>query len=356
MKSANQFSLQSYNSFSVACFTKQLIEINQLCELQSLPALANKPFYILGEGSNSLFLTAQAPLILKMNIKGIAISESADAFNIKVGAGENWHNLVCYCLERGINGLENLALIPGSVGAAPVQNIGAYGLEFADVCQSVTWFEFADNKERELSKQQCQFAYRESIFKQQLKNQGMITSVTLSLKKDWQPILQYQGLHNLAQPVSAQALFNQVVAIRQAKLPDPKVIANAGSFFKNPLVDQKTYQALVQHFGAMPHYLQNDCKFKLAAGWLIEQAGLKGYRQGHVGVHTKQALVLVNYGGGTGDELCKLAKFVQSEVYKKFNLKIEPEVRLISEQGEVQFNALVTKALNEHDNEKINNG
>ena len=341
MEPNNLFSLQQYNSFALACTSTEFIEINQLTDLEQLNNITNSSFYILGEGSNTLFLEAQAPTIIKMNVKGIVVSEADDAFIVKVAAGENWHKLVCYCLEQGIYGLENLALIPGSVGAAPVQNIGAYGVEFADVCHSVTWFDFVSRQTKELTKQQCQFAYRESIFKQQYKNKGIISAVTLRLPKAWQPKVSYQGLNDLAQPITAQAVCTQVIAMRTNKLPDPKKIANAGSFFKNPIVSQQQYQQLAQQFGNIPHYPQADGNVKLAAGWLIEQTGLKGYQQGQVGVHKKQALVLVNYGGGTGDDLCQLALYVQQQVQQKFKVSIVPEVRLITQTGEIEFTQLV---------------
>jgi UDP-N-acetylmuramate dehydrogenase len=343
MKPSTSFSLQPYNSFALACTTTEFIEINQLADLGQLTQL-NTPFYILGEGSNTLFLEQQAPTIIKMNLKGITLSETKDTYIVKVAAGEHWHALVCYCLERDINGLENLALIPGSVGAAPVQNIGAYGVEFADFCYSVNYYDFASKQIIELKKAQCQFAYRESIFKQQYKNKGIITGVTLHLPKIWQPKVSYQGLNELAKPLTAQAIFKQVIAMRSAKLPDPKKIANAGSFFKNPVVSKDQYQQLAQQFEQVPHYPQNDGNIKLAAGWLIEQAGLKGYKQGSVGVHKNQALVLVNYGGGTGSDVSQLALYVQQKVRQKFNVNIVPEVRLISHNGEIDFTQLTSLA------------
>jgi len=340
MKPSTPFPLQPHNSFALDCFTDRFIEINQLAELEQLTQLSDESFYILGEGSNTLFLESQAPTIIKMNLKSITMNETDDAYILNVAAGENWHNLVCYCLEKGINGLENLALIPGSVGAAPVQNIGAYGVEFADVCYSVNYYDFTSKKMLELSKAQCQFGYRDSIFKYQYKNKGIITGVTLRLPKVWQPKVSYQGLSDLVPPITAQVIFQQVVAMRSVKLPDPKKIANAGSFFKNPIVSKMQYQQLAQQFGKVPHYPQADGNIKLAAGWLIEQAGLKGYQQGDVGVHKNQALVLVNYGGGTGNELSQLALFVQQQVQEKFNVNIVPEVRLISHNGEIDFTQL----------------
>ncbi len=335
MNSQNYYSLKSLNTFAVDCSTDQLIEINTYADLNSLSNILSNNFYILGEGSNTLFTDKAAPTIIKMKMKGITLSETEDAFLVNVAAGENWHDLVCYCLDNGLNGLENLALIPGSVGAAPVQNIGAYGVEFADVCLSVEWFEFSSGETITLSKEQCQFCYRESVFKNSFKNKGLITFVTLCLPKTWQPTLKYQGLFELGESVSARDVFNQVICLRSAKLPEPKVFPNAGSFFKNPTISANNFQILQKQFGGIAHYDQKNGDVKLAAGWLIEHTGLKGLRQGNVGVHDKQALVLINYNQGTGKDIFELAQYIQQQVLKKFKVLLKPEVRIIAEQGEI---------------------
>jgi len=344
MSADQYFSLQAFNSFSLPCLTSQFIEINELSDLSKLSNILHAPFYILGEGSNTLFYDKYSPTIIKTNLKGIDVVEKEDCYLINVAAGENWHQLVCYCLDNHMYGLENLALIPGSVGAAPVQNIGAYGVEFANFCHSVTWFDFASRELTELNKEQCNFSYRESVFKHQLKNKGLITAITIALPKSWKANVSYHGLNQLKSPVTALQIFDKVVSIRKSKLPDPEKIANAGSFFKNPVVSPRQYERLADKFKQLPHYPQQDGQVKLAAGWLIEQSGLKGYHYKNVGVHINQALVLVNYGNGTGEELYQLAQHVQQAVYQKFQVLIEPEVRLIGEYGETKFKSITVNA------------
>lgn len=338
MKPLNNYSLLPHNSFALEVSTQKFYQVNKLTDLPELPNFMDLPFYILGEGSNSLFIEKFAPTILQINLTGISCEEIDDAYFITAAAGENWHKLVCYCLSQGFNGLENLALIPGSVGAAPVQNIGAYGVEFADICYAIEWFEFSTKKIISLNSSQCLFNYRDSIFKQSYKNKGFITSVTIRLPKKWQAKLSYQGLNDLGDVASAQQIFDRVVSLRQSKLPDPKILPNAGSFFKNPIVSAQCYQLLQQQFGDMPHYIQANNTIKLAAAWLIDQVGLKGFIKDRVGVHNKQALVLVNFKGGTGSDLIALAQVIQSHVFNKFKVLLEPEVRLISAQGEIEFN------------------
>jgi len=298
----------------------------------------NSSFYVLGAGSNTLFIDETTPIIIQPNIKGITVTEQKDNYLIKVGCGENWHQLVTFCIENGYGGIENLALIPGSVGAAPVQNIGAYGVELADVITEVQWFEFESQKVHCFDKQACQFAYRDSIFKKTLLGKGIIVDITLSLPKVWQPKLAYAGLDKLGSDVSMENVFQKVIAIRQAKLPDPQTLPNCGSFFKNPIVKQNKYQALLAEFGDMPAYPQANGTVKLAAGWLIEKAGYKGFRLGEVGVHELQALVLVNYGSTKGKQLAELARLIQVAIYEKFKLSLEAEVRILSSRGLVSLN------------------
>jgi len=330
-------SLSTFNSFALPTKTKKMFIINCLDDIFHLANKLDKPFYILGEGSNTLFIDDEAPTILKIGLKGVAIKESKQFYYLTVAAGENWHDLVSYTIEENIYGLENLALIPGSVGAAPVQNIGAYGVEFADYCQAVSFFDFRLKKEISLSAFDCNFAYRDSIFKNNLKNKGVITSVTLAIPKSWQAKLNYTGLNTLDPTVTARDIFKKVISLRKAKLPDPYKLPNAGSFFKNPVVSKTHFIELEKLYGAMPNYTQAGEKVKLAAGWLIDRAGLKGYRDNQVGIHDQQALVLVNYAQASGKDLIKLACYVQKSVYDKFKVKIEPEVRLISTKGEVNL-------------------
>lgn len=337
MESIHQFPLKNNNSFSVASVCPTIYFPKTLADLKDLPDLPSSGFYILGDGSNTLFVDQQAPIIIKPDFKGVTISETDNSYIVHVGAGENWHNLVCTCLSNSIFGLENLALIPGSVGAAPVQNIGAYGVEFSDYCTQVKWFEFSSRTIKTLSNADCLFSYRDSIFKQALYNKGIITEVVFSFPKRWQANLSYAGLSELEQNATANQVMEKVMSMRNAKLPDPKKLPNAGSFFKNPTVDIKTFNLLKQANPAIPHYPQKDGQVKLAAGWLIEQVGLKGYRQSGVGVHENQALVLVNYDSDCGEDIVKLAKYVQQQVLTKFDVLISPEVRMLAKQGEQNF-------------------
>ncbi len=300
----------------------------------------NTSFYILGDGSNTLFVERTAPMIIKPDFKGITVTETEDSHIVTVGASENWHKLVCFCLEQGVNGLENLALIPGCVGAAPVQNIGAYGVEFADYCQQVEYFDFSQKKLITLSASECRFAYRDSIFKQALHNKGIITQVTLSFSKNWQPNLSYQGLDNLPNKSSATEIMHQVIKLRESKLPDPTKLPNAGSFFKNPVVNAQKFSALKSQYPLIPNYPQANGDVKLAAAWLIDEVGLKGITYKEVGVHRKQALVLVNYHDGTGQDIVSLAKYIQQQVKIRFDVEITPEVRMVTALGEKSFNEL----------------
>lgn len=340
MLSSQDFSLKNSNSFNLKANCSRIYYPSSVNDLQQLSDVISSSFYILGEGSNTLFVETQAPVIIQPQFKGIQIEEHDQYYAVTAGAAENWHQLVCYCLEQGMNGLENLALIPGSVGAAPVQNIGAYGVEFADYCHSVQWFEFSSNTLKTLTKSECHFAYRESIFKQSLYNKGLITQVTFHFPKTWQANLSYAGLDALPTGSSAQAVMDKVIQLRQSKLPDPKDLPNAGSFFKNPVVSAQKFAEIQEQHPSIPHYLQENGEVKLAAGWLIDQAGLKGFRYQGVGVHEKQALVLVNYTGELGSELISLAKHIQQVIADKFSVHITPEVRMVTQAGEKAFDSL----------------
>jgi len=341
MNAQHQYSLAQHNTFALPAISPAFYAPNSIAELDELTAELKKPFYILGEGSNTLFVEPLAPIIIKPNFTGITVEDHEDEVLLTVQSGENWHQLVMFCLENGYHGLENLALIPGSVGAAPVQNIGAYGVELADVVEQVRWYDFATRQVKLLTNQQCQFSYRNSIFKQTLSGKGLIIAVTLRLTKQWQPKLTYRGLDTLAKDVSAKEVVQQVIAIRQTKLPDPDKIPNAGSFFKNPMVSADEFSKLKSIYSDIPAYPQNDGRIKLAAGWLIEQAGLKGFRVGDVGVHKHQALVLVNYGSNRGQDIIKLAQLVQAKVEDKFQVTLQPEVRLLTELGLTTLNECI---------------
>ncbi len=342
MVSSRQFSLQKYNSFNIKAICPIIYFPKTLTDLKLLPDLSDEHFYILGEGSNTLFIEEQAPIIIKADFKGINFSETADDYIVRVGAGENWHELVKSCLLKRIFGLENLALIPGSVGAAPVQNIGAYGVEFSQFCSQIKWYEFASKTIKSLSNDDCQFSYRNSIFKQALYNKGIITEVIFNFPKIWRANLSYAGLHELGKNPTSIQVMDKVISLRQAKLPDPAKLPNAGSFFKNPLVSEEKANDLKLIYPYIPQYTQNNGQVKLAAGWLIEQAGLKGFCENGVGVHERQALVLVNYKSDSGKDIVALAKHVQQQVLTKFDVFISPEVRMITAQGEQDFNELST--------------
>ncbi|MBL0710651.1 MAG: UDP-N-acetylmuramate dehydrogenase [Colwellia sp.] len=341
MESSQQFSLQEYNSFNIIASCPTIYFPKSLADLKSLPDLSNTPFYILGDGSNTLFVEECSPIIIKPNFCGVKISVLSDQYIVNVGAGENWHELVQACLTKGIFGLENLALIPGSVGAAPVQNIGAYGVEFSDFCKQIKWFEFSTQSLKTLSKEECDFSYRNSIFKQRLHNKGIITEVVFSFPKKWIANLSYAGLIQLGENPTAIQVMNKVISLRQEKLPDPKLLPNAGSFFKNPIVSANQASSLKEAYPKIPLYKQDNGQVKVAAGWLIEQTGLKGFRTKGVGVHDFQALVLVNYESTSGKDIIKLAKYVQQQVLAKFDILISPEVRIITMQGEQQFSDLM---------------
>lgn len=327
-------SLIKNNTFSVDSIAPLINYPENEPDLIELASGLPESFYVLGEGSNTLFVEEEAPYIIKPRIKGIQIKEDEYGFKLVVGASENWHDLVTYCLSNNMYGLENLALIPGSVGAAPVQNIGAYGVEFSRFCESIEWFDFEAKRTLNLTNGECGFEYRSSNFKKTLKNKGIITHVNLYLPKAWQPVLDYGGLSELSSDASAQEVMAKVIEIRSSKLPDPDVLPNAGSFFKNPIISVAGCRILQEQYPNIPTYKVDDKHIKIAAGWLIEQAGLKGYQEGGVGVHDKQALVIVNYSSKYGRDILKLARYIREQVVKKFGITIEPEVRFVSKAGE----------------------
>lgn len=302
-----------------------------------------QPVLLLGSGSNVLFLEDFAGTLLLNRINGINIIEDREAWYLHVEAGEIWHDLVVYTLGRQIPGLENLALIPGYVGSAPIQNIGAYGVELQDLCEYVDILNLESGKKQRLSATECQFGYRESIFKHRFRASYAIIAVGLRLSKVWRPVLSYGELANMdARNVTAQEIFNTVCAMRRSKLPDPAVIGNAGSFFKNPVIRTESIQYLLVKAMQIPHYTQPNGYVKLSAGWLIDQCHLRGYRNGEAGVYDKQALVLINYGQATGEEIAALARKVRQQVADKFSIWLEPEVRFIAAGGEVDATAVIT--------------
>jgi len=330
----NDFTLRDHNTFGINAIAKRYVTISSLEMLQKIsasPDFARFPRLVLGGGSN-IVLTRDFPgLVLHVGMTGIVIAgEDEGAVYVRAAAGEKWHQLVLWTLAHGLDGLENLSLIPGSVGAAPIQNIGAYGAELKDFFHSATVFDFETATVSTMDKAACAFGYRDSIFKQSLQGRAVILDVTLALPKQWLPNLGYAELRqevaarNLERP-TAKDISEAVIAIRTRKLPDPAVIGNAGSFFKNPVVPAAQRHVLLERYPQLVSYLQPDGSYKLAAGWLIDQCGWKGRNLGAAGVYEKQALVLVNRGGASGQEVLKLAQKIQDDVLARFGVRIEPE-------------------------------
>ncbi|MFS7309594.1 UDP-N-acetylmuramate dehydrogenase [Rahnella inusitata] len=337
--STDDTSLQSLNTFSLAAHAAVITHINNTTQLTDAWKKAQEkqqPFLLLGEGSNVLFLEDFTGSVVLNRIKGIEVTERADEWLLHVGAGENWHQLVCFALEHNIPGLENLALIPGCVGSAPIQNIGAYGIELQSVCDYVDVLDMRTGKITRLQSDECQFGYRESIFKHAYKDGYAIVAVGLKLTKHWQPKLTYGDLSRFdPQTVTARQIFDSVCAMRLSKLPDPAITGNAGSFYKNPTVDAATAEKIRSEFPSMPFYPQPNGQVKLAAGWLVEQAHLKGFSIGGAAVHQNQALVLINKDHASSADVRALAKHVRNTVAAKFGIWLEPEVRFIAAGGEV---------------------
>ena len=337
MNLQNDISLKSLNTFDIDVSAKYYTEINFLEDFYALQNESiyktNKPL-VLGGGSNVLFTKNYEGLVIKNNLKGIEIAkEDTDFVWIKVAAGENWHNFVMWCVSKNYGGLENLSLIPGCVGAAPMQNIGAYGVEIKDTCQKVFAINLETGKETVFSNADCKFGYRESVFKNKFKNKFLITSVIFKLNK--KPVFNtsYGAIEQELAAMgikakSIKAISDAVIKIRSSKLPDPAKIGNAGSFFKNPEVTKEKHDELKQKFEKLVSYPLDNGNYKLAAGWLIEFCGLKGKRNGQAGVHANQALVLVNYGNVTGNEIYKLSQEVLDVVQHTFGIILEREVNI----------------------------
>lgn len=333
-------SLKPYNTFGIEAKAAFFIEINSLNDLKEVlnsKEISHLPKLILGGGSNLLFTKDWSGLVIKNQIKGIeVIKEDEDSVYIKSGAGENWHQFVLHCIEEGFSGVENLSLIPGTVGAAPMQNIGAYGVEIKDVFHELEALEISTGTLRTFSGEECEFGYRYSIFKDEAKakDKYIITSVTFKLNKKPEFITSYGDIQKTLEQMrvkklSIKAISDAVVYIRQSKLPDPAEIGNAGSFFKNPTIPKADFEKLQKEYPEMPGYPLQKEKVKVPAGWLIEQCGWKGKALGNIGVHKNQALVLVNFGGGKGEDIKKLAFDIQSSVIKKFGIKLLPEVNIV---------------------------
>jgi len=338
MEIKSDYSLKLLNTFQIAAKAKYFSEFYSVEELRSLlqsPQFVNEPKLILGGGSNILFTKDFDGLVLQNKIKGIEIvNEDEEHVFVKAGAGELWHQLVLFCIDKGFAGIENLSLIPGTVGAAPMQNIGAYGVEIKDVFYNLEALNSKDHSLKIFTKEDCKFGYRESVFKRELKGQYIITTVTLKLNKKpvfnttygaIQATLDEMGVKEL----SIKAISDAVIHIRQSKLPDPAQIGNAGSFFKNPEITIAQYNVLKSKYPDMPSYNTTQGMVKVPTGWLNEQCGWKGKVVGNTGVHKQQALVLVNYGNATGSEVKKLSEDIKKSVKEKFGIELETEVNII---------------------------
>lgn len=329
--------LKAFNTFGIEAIAPYFCEVHDIVELQDIfrdSRFRQMPLLVLGGGSNVLFTRDPEGLVLLNKIGGIEpVHETDSTVEVQVGGGVVWHEFVLYSIAQGWAGLENLSLIPGTTGAAPMQNIGAYGMEIKDSFQELQAVRRSDGHLRTFSKKECDFGYRSSVFKTREKDKWVIASVTFRLSKKpafntsygaIQETLAARGITEL----SLQAVSDAVIRIRQGKLPDPKLIGNAGSFFKNPVIDKANFNRLQQQYPNIPSYPQPD-GVKVPAGWLIEQCGWKGYRRGHVGVHDKQALVLVNHGGARGEEIRQLSEDIQASVKEKFGIVLETEVNFV---------------------------
>jgi UDP-N-acetylmuramate dehydrogenase len=334
--------LQPLNTFGIAARSRYYSYVPDLAALEhvlSLPTIQSVPTLVLGRGSNVLFTEDFEGLVVQIGLQGIEkIREEADHVWLRVGAGVDWHSLVVYCVNQGYSGIENLSLIPGTVGAAPIQNIGAYGVEFSQVFESLEAWELRSHTIQSFFHADCAFGYRQSVFKQALQGQYIILNVVVKLNKKHtfqigydsiQAVLEARGVKTL----TPYAISEAIIQIRQQKLPDPEVMGSAGSFFENPVIDQQRATYLHQQYPGLPLHSLASNQFKIPAAWLIEQCGWKGYRNGNVGVSPHHALVLVHYGNASGKELHTLASLIQESVWERFNIHLVPEVNIIARYG-----------------------
>ncbi|MFP9100128.1 UDP-N-acetylmuramate dehydrogenase [Flavobacterium sp. RHBU_24] len=337
MEILKNYPLQHLNTFGIAAAAKEFVSVTSVAELaEVLKENAGKPLFILGGGSNMLLTQDINALVIHININGIEVVwQDENTVHIKAMAGENWHGFVQYCISKGYGGIENLSLIPGNVGTTPIQNIGAYGTEIKDTMVSCEGMNIATQQLTTFTNEECEFAYRESVFKGRLKGMYVITSVTFALTRTHHKINTSYGdiaaelaKHSINVP-TIKDVGAAITAIRQSKLPDPKELGNSGSFFKNPIISAEQFEKLYVKHPQMPHYILNEFEVKVPAGWLIEQCGFKGSRYGDAGVHARQALVLVNYGNATGAELLALSKKIQDTVLDTFGIAIEAEVNVV---------------------------
>lgn len=337
MKIEENKSLKNYNTFGIDAKAKLFASVTNIDSLKNiLKTNSETDIFILGGGSNLLLTKDINALVLHINLKGIKIIEETDeTVIVEAMAGENWHEFVLHCIENDYGGIENLSLIPGNVGTAPIQNIGAYGVELKDVFESCKAISINNQTIKTFSKEDCDFDYRNSIFKNKAKGKYIIISVRFRLTKNkhllktsYGAIVRKLEENNIVNP-TIKDVSEAVIAIRNSKLPNPKEIGNSGSFFKNPIISEKEFNRFIAKNPTAPFYKLPENTYKIPAGWLIEKAGFKGKRFGDSGVHKNQALVLVNYGNATGNEILELAKTIQKTVHSKFNILLEPEVNVI---------------------------
>jgi UDP-N-acetylmuramate dehydrogenase len=335
MNIQQNISLKAYNTFGIDVSASQFTEINTLSELKEI-IQTKKDFFILGGGSNILLTNDVKKLVVHLNLKGKKIIKATETdVLIEVAAGENWHDFVLWCIDNNFGGIENLSLIPGNVGTAPIQNIGAYGVEQKDTMYELKALEINTNQLKTFKNEDCNFGYRNSVFKNDLKGEYIITNVTFKLTKKTHHLntsygaIQSELDKNEISSPTIKDVSNAVIAIRKSKLPDPKEIGNSGSFFKNPVISTADFEHLLSNHPEAPHYKISDSEVKVPAGWLVEQCGFKGKRYGDTGIHKKQALVLVNYGTATGKEIFDLSKQIQKTVLEKFGIALEAEVNVI---------------------------
>ncbi|MCW8109717.1 UDP-N-acetylmuramate dehydrogenase [Alteromonas ponticola] len=328
-------SLTDSHTFSLPSSCSFLISVTDTNPI-SLAALRSTHFYLLGEGSNSIFVDDFEGVVVQNKIKGLESDDLNDVIMLRVGAGENWHDLITTCLKNHWYGMENLALIPGSVGAAPIQNIGAYGLEVSTFIESVEFIELETGAKHKIKSNECRFGYRDSIFKNDLAGKVLITHVNFVLPKSNYMETSYGELANLNAP-TPEKIFNTVIGIRRKKLPDPRQWGNAGSFFKNPIIDKSLLTQIQHEYPDIPFFCISKTLVKVPAAWLIDKLGFKGKVLGGVQCHPHQPLVLVNIGSATGKDVLEFARLIMSRVKEKFNIELEPEVRLIGRNGLIEL-------------------
>ena len=337
MKDIRNYSLKEHNTFGIDAKCSRFLQFDdeyEAFEVAKILRESKQPYIIIGEGSNLLLTKDFEGIVVRSGIKGHYFEENYCCERMTCGSGEVWDDMVATSIKAGYYGMENLSLIPGDVGASAVQNIGAYGVEASDLILCVWMIDISTGETRMLGNEECEYGYRQSRFKKDWKNRFLITRVTYGLSKTFRPHLDYGNIRSelerkgISEP-TAQELRDTIIEIRNAKLPDPKVEGNAGSFFMNPVVTRQKYEKLAAQYPQMPHYKVDSRHEKIPAGWMIEQCGWKGKSLGRAGVHDKQALVLVNRGGATGAEIVALCEAIQKDVKEKFSIDIHPEVNIV---------------------------